>query len=225
MKEKKKIVYLLTCILLVNSMCSSNVVCASSKKIVLNKSTLTLVKNKKYALKLKGIKKKKKNSIKWTTSNKKVASVKNGIVKARKTGKCKVIAKYSGKRYACFVHVKRSGSTNMNTQGNLDNQISLKVNSNIQNNTLVLTIYNHKDTMVITGRSFTLEKLEDKTWRKVSLKKDVAFTAEGMIIDPNDSTTMNISLDDYFDNIEKGRYRISKEIYSIGVISTEFVLE
>lgn len=47
-----------------------------------------------------------KTGVKWSSSNKKVATVNGkGVVKGRKSGICKVVARFGGKKYACKVTV------------------------------------------------------------------------------------------------------------------------
>lgn len=47
-----------------------------------------------------------KTGVKWSSSNKKVATVNGkGVVKGRKSGTCKVVARFGGKKYACKVTV------------------------------------------------------------------------------------------------------------------------
>lgn len=74
-----------------------------SQKRELNKTKLTLNKGKSFTLKLSNA---KASKIKWSTSNKKIATVKNGKVKALKKGKATITAKYKGKSYKCKVTVK-----------------------------------------------------------------------------------------------------------------------
>lgn len=71
--------------------------------IRLNKTKLTLNKGKTYQLKLLNA---KKSKVKWTSSNKKIATIKNGIVKGLKKGKAVITAKYHKKTYKCKVTVK-----------------------------------------------------------------------------------------------------------------------
>ena len=53
---------------------------------------------------LKGAQAKK---VKWKSSNRKIATVsKNGIIKAKKAGKCIITAKYQKKSYKCRVTVR-----------------------------------------------------------------------------------------------------------------------
>ncbi len=62
---------------------------------------MILNKNESCKIKLKAAKKKK---IKWYSTNKKIASGENGLIKAKKKGQCIVIAKHKRKRIQmlCF---------------------------------------------------------------------------------------------------------------------------
>ena len=69
----------------------------------LNKKKLVLTVGKKAKLKVKGTKKK----VKWSSSKKKIATVtKKGVVKAKKKGTAKIVAKIGKKKYTCKVVVK-----------------------------------------------------------------------------------------------------------------------
>lgn len=72
-------------------------------KVKLNKKKIVLTVGKKAKLKVKGTKKK----VKWSSSKKKVATVtKKGVVKAKKKGTAKIVAKIGKKKYTCKVVVK-----------------------------------------------------------------------------------------------------------------------
>lgn len=72
-------------------------------KVKLNKKKLVLTVGKKAKLKVKGTKKK----VKWSSSKKKIATVtKKGVVKAKKKGTAKIVAKIGKKKYTCIVVVK-----------------------------------------------------------------------------------------------------------------------
>ena len=81
----------------------SNVRPAEAKtKVKLNKKSLTLVSGEKYTLKVQGV----SSTVKWSSSNKKIATVnKKGTVLAKNAGSCKITAKANGKKYTCKVKV------------------------------------------------------------------------------------------------------------------------
>ena len=81
----------------------------SVKKIKLNKKKLVLKKGKKYKLKYTITPSKATNKmVTWKTTNKKIAKVSKGKVKALKKGKCYIVVrtKYGGKKAKCKVIVK-----------------------------------------------------------------------------------------------------------------------
>ena len=80
-----------------------NPMSTNAKKVVkLNKSKLTLQTGKTSKLKLKNTKKK----VKWSSKNKKVATVSSkGVVKAVSVGKTTITAKSGKKKYSCKVTV------------------------------------------------------------------------------------------------------------------------
>ena len=83
-----------------------NPMSTDAKKVVkLNKSKLTLQTGKTSKLKLKNTKKK----VKWSSKNKKVATVsRKGVVKAVSVGKTTITAKSGKKKYSCKVTVVMS---------------------------------------------------------------------------------------------------------------------
>ena len=81
----------------------------SVKKIKLNKKKLVLKKGKKYKLKYTITPSKATNKkVTWKTTNKKIAKVSKGKVKALKKGKCYIVVrtKDGGKKAKCKVIVK-----------------------------------------------------------------------------------------------------------------------
>lgn len=102
----------------------------TKKKIKLNKKKATIRVNKTLKLKLKNAKAKK---VKWSSSNKKVATVsKKGKVKARKKGKATITAKYKGKKYKCKITVKKAKK---------DNNVIIHKKTDIDNLTLNQAVY------------------------------------------------------------------------------------
>lgn len=86
---------------------------AASKKTHLNKTKKSVYIGKKYTLKLidKNGKTISNSKIKWSRSNKKVASVsKKGVVTGKKAGKIKITATYNGKKYTAVITVKSAVS-------------------------------------------------------------------------------------------------------------------
>ena len=76
---------------------------ASAASVKLSKTKIVLAVSQTYALKLKGTNK----TVKWSTSNKKVATVtKKGVVKGVKKGTAVVTAKVGKKTYKCKVTVE-----------------------------------------------------------------------------------------------------------------------
>ena len=87
---------------------ASVVQAASSIKISKKKKTLRV--GDKYTLKITGTSKK----VKWSSSNKKVATVNSkGKVKAKKKGTATITAKVGGKKYKCKITVKKANKIKM----------------------------------------------------------------------------------------------------------------
>lgn len=90
--------------LVISMSCMSTMNVSAAQKVKLNKKKVTIYVGKTTTLKLKNNKKK----IKWSTSNKKVATVsKKGKVKGKKAGKATITAKVGKKKYKCKVTVKK----------------------------------------------------------------------------------------------------------------------
>ena len=87
---------------------------AATKSPKLNRTSLTLTVGKSKKLTVRNGK-----NVKWSSSNKAVATVsKNGTVKAKKVGKATIRAKVSGKNLKCKVRVKKkAGNTNNKNSG------------------------------------------------------------------------------------------------------------
>ena len=88
---------------------------AANAKTHLNKTKKTIYIGKKYTLKL--LNKKGKTitatKAKWSSSNKKIATVnKKGVVTGKKAGKAKITATYKGKKYVATITVKSTVSVN-----------------------------------------------------------------------------------------------------------------
>ena len=85
---------------------TTSIVQASS--ISINKKKYTLVKGSTLKLKINGTSKK----VKWSSNNKKIATVNSsGKVTAKKKGTCTITGKVNGKKYTCKITVKAVKST------------------------------------------------------------------------------------------------------------------
>lgn len=73
----------------------------AAEKIKISKKSVVTNKGKTVRLKVKGTSKK----VRWSSSNKKVATVKKGHVKAKNTGKSTITAKVGKKKLRCKVRV------------------------------------------------------------------------------------------------------------------------
>ena len=81
----------------------------AKKKVSISKTKLTLKKGKTATLKLNNA---KASKVKWSSSNKNIATVSSkGVVTAKKAGTATITAKYSGKKYTCKVTVSKSAMT------------------------------------------------------------------------------------------------------------------
>ena len=101
-KTKKLLAIIFVVVLSISLIPTTNV--SAAKKVKLNKTKATIYVGKTVTLKLKNNKKK----VKWTTSNKKIATVsKKGKVKGKKAGKVTITAKVGKKKYKCKITVKK----------------------------------------------------------------------------------------------------------------------
>ena len=92
------VVLILTC-------CVYGEVDFAKSKVSLNRKSVSLMVGESAKLSVKGSKKK----VSWISKNPSVASVsKKGVVKAKKIGNTKIIAKVAGKKLACSVNVVSS---------------------------------------------------------------------------------------------------------------------
>lgn len=131
MKQGKKILaIMLTLVLSISMIPSTNV--SAAAKVKLNKTKATIYVGKTVTLKLKNNKKK----VKWSSSKKKVATVSSkGKVKGKKAGKATITAKVGSKNYKCKVTVKKKVSINSNQSANENTVPNTPTNSNTVTNT------------------------------------------------------------------------------------------
>ena len=238
MIKKGLICFLVICLCLVN-MGGYKVSSAAQRKIGLSKKNLTMKKRQTYKIKLKGA---KSGKVKWSSSNKKIATVKKGKIKAKKKGKCTVIAKYNGKKYKCSVCIKdkeQSTATPKSTEPpaeslkptespaeNTNNdKLSLHVKSFSQDTkNMVYTISNHSEETLVLPTFFSLERYHQNAWESVT-RTDSSVKAVAMLIAPHSTLEFEYGLNDYFTDLSSGRYRLSVQTSYGKICSEEFAIE
>lgn len=105
--KKRVCIFLLALALAAGVLGNGSQVQAAKVRLNMTKKTLTV--GKTVTLKVKGTRKK----VKWSSSNKKVASVSSkGKVKAKKAGKATITAKIGKKKYKCKITVMKKNTTN-----------------------------------------------------------------------------------------------------------------
>lgn len=115
MKTMRKVLCFVVAIAMVTALIPNHVEAATKVKLNKKKVTLTITNSKKNpttTLKVKGVSSKVAKKAKWSTSNKKVATVKKGKVTAKKAGKATITCKVKGKKYTCKVTVKDKRTKN-----------------------------------------------------------------------------------------------------------------
>lgn len=90
----------------------------------LSQTKATVYVGNQTTLKVKGTSKK----IVWTTSDKKIATVKKGVVTAKKKGKAVITAKVAGKKYKCYITVKNQELDKKKVTLSAGSTTKLKVN-------------------------------------------------------------------------------------------------
>ena len=102
---RKRLFFIVPCLVLCLAFLFANAgvyAADSGDSVSLKVKTKTLYKGDSFKNRLVGA----KGQVKWSSSNKKIATVsKSGKVKAKKYGKCVINAKYKGKKYKCQVKV------------------------------------------------------------------------------------------------------------------------
>ena len=97
----------------------------------LSNTSLTITQGKTVKVKLKNA---KAGQVKWSSSNKKVATVSKGRIKTKKAGKTTIIARYQNRKYKCrVVVVKKDMKLVMTVDGE---KISVKWEDNKSTNAL-----------------------------------------------------------------------------------------
>lgn len=101
-KCKKSLAVLLSCVVML-AMFAVPVSVSAAANPKLNKTKVTVTRTKSVKLTLKNA---TASNVKWSTSNKAIATVSKGKVTGKKAGTATITAKYNGKSYKCKVTVK-----------------------------------------------------------------------------------------------------------------------
>ena len=100
---KKKIIALLTCVILLASICFIPDVDAGTSTTNITNATYYVIVGNSVSIKLNGI---KANKIKWSSSNKSIATVsKKGVITGIKKGKTTITGKYKSIKFKITVKV------------------------------------------------------------------------------------------------------------------------
>ena len=88
----------------------------------------------------------------------------------------------------------------------------------------VIIIKNETDSDIETGTAFSIDKEVNGKWMKLKTKHDTFWNLVSIIIPSNSSRELECNWEDIYGKLEKGTYRLVKEINSKR-IAVEFELE
>lgn len=237
---KKRMAYILVVCFCIANLIPTAASFADSKKVALSKKTVTLNVKGTYTIRLKGAKSKK---VKWSSSNKKIAIVKKGVIKAKKKGTCTIWARYLGKKYGCSVRVRdqeRSTQTlapsptitptSMPTPTSpivsepvTTHKLQLVVNGFSQDTKVIsYSITNNSDETVNIPTFVSMEKYNGQNWRSVP-RKESNVTAEAMVLSPHSKVDRETDLSACFTDLSGGKYRLCIQT-PYGKIGAEFTI-
>ena len=198
--------------------------------VKLKKSSLNLYTGSKYQLQVTGT----KSKVKWTSSNKAVATVtSNGLVAAKKAGTATIIATIGSKKYTCKVLIKK-GSVKLN-------KTALKLDLN-ESETLKLTgtkdkiywrtsnasvaVVSKSGKVTVQGEgiaTITAQVNDNKYTCKVTIKKAVTYeivdTEDDSIIVVKNITSYGAKIEvymSYFDKKGREVFGYSTDLNNIG---------
>ena len=235
---KKRMLVVVLVLSFVTGMAFYNSKPIASAKVRLSKKNVAITQGDFCTIKLKGAKNKK---VVWKSNDKKIATVKKGKIKAKKIGRCSVIAKYNGKKYKCSVQVKKNKSltpepTNesdatfpsashqssweTNVEAN-ENDAKLVIDRFVQDTKVITySIYNFTQNIITLPAYYGIEKYNGKEWVELSRKTNYV-TANAQYIMPGDKSVNESGIESSFGELEQGKYRICV-ITSCGKVCAEF---
>lgn len=218
---KKSVLVLVMCSIVAFSMNAE--IHAKGNDVGISPKSIQIYTNMSKIIKIK----KPSSKVKWTTSNKKIASIigirgeNNDTViinTGKKAGKCKISAAVGEKVYSCTINVesdKKISRAKFAKLTQTKKQIKIKL------------ILNNKSNSVLKyGDAFSVEKLKNGRWSKMNMNKNTAFSAIGYGIQPHKSAEKEYDLSNYYKRsaFTKGTYRIRidsnyKSIYNYVIFS------
>lgn len=149
---KKSICTLLVAALTLGCINSTPNIVNAKSKVKLSSTKVSMTVKQKKSISLKGVKGKK---VKWSTSSKKIVTIKTSgknkkkcTLTAKKSGNATIRAKYRGKTYKCKVTVKAKNTTT--TNGVPTNKPSVPSNDGITNTPITNPGTNPTGTPVVT---------------------------------------------------------------------------
>ncbi len=180
---KKCVTRVLVFAMVMTSICSdASTYANAAAKVKLNKTSLSLKKGKSAALTLKN----NKATVKWSSSNAKIAAVSSiGKVKAKNYGIATVTAKANGKKYQCKVYVyKKAYKVAKNKTVTVKNKnAKWKVESG---KNLVSIQSKNKTGAVIKGKKAGTAYVSAKAGKKTALYK---ITVKETTVNPTEQPT------------------------------------
>ena len=235
---KKRMLVVVLVLSFVTGMAFYNSKPIASAKVRLSKKNVAITQGDFCTIKLKGAKNKK---VVWKSNDKKIATVKKGKIKAKKIGRCSVIAKYNGRKYKCSVQVKKNKSltpepTNesdatlpsaspqssweTNVEAN-ENDAKLVIDRFVKDTKVITySIYNFTQNIITLPAYYGIEKYNGKEWVELSRKTNYV-TANAQYIMPGDKSVNESGIESSFGELEQGKYRICV-ITSCGKVCAEF---
>ena len=180
--------------------------------------------------------------------------MKDGLIKAKKKGKCIVIAKNRGKEYRCNVLVKEmksnpkapgssaklpaktpsvsqslpsedsKGDYNFSEIKNFD---GIMFEAKVDGDVLNLKIINHSGTDITIDKMFLLEYYNNGQWEALKTNTGSYFQEILSIVENGGEYTEKINLNQYFTGLTSGKYRITKLVRASnqGKIQSEFTMD
>ena len=181
-----------------------NVQAASEIKISPKKVYISKGKTTKLYINIKGT----KSKVKWSSTNKRIATVNSkGIVKGVKKGTVKIIAKVDKKQYSCKVHVETPSISNKNIDLSVGKNVTLKMNGTKQKVTWSssdkkIASVNKKGIVkgIKKGNAIITANIGGKKYTcKVTVKKNipissVAFDSTELNMEIGDSKLLNVNI-------------------------------